>query len=96
MPLTTEKKESTRERLIRDPDFRDVFLAEARNMYMQALKFKPELESDINKFEQILGSDPDTYELDSGEADELDIFEQILDAFDNQQLMDEKANSTIN
>lgn len=96
MPLSPEKKEQTRERLQRDPDFRDAFLTEARNMYVQALKLKPELEPEINRFEQIMGADPDTYEFEEGEADEIDIFEQLLDAFDNQQLLDEKANSTIN
>lgn len=96
MPLPEEKKAETRDRLKRDPDFRDAFLTEARNMYMQALKYRPELETSINQFEQILGSDPGTYEFEEGEADELDIFEQILDACDNQNLLDEKANSTIN
>lgn len=79
------KKEKTRDRLSRDPGLRDAFLTEARNMYMQALKFKPELEQSINTFEQILGSDLNTYEFKNNEADELDIFEQILDAYDNQQ-----------
>jgi len=96
MPLPEDKKNETRERLNRDPDFRDAFHTEARNMYMQALKFNPELEDAINKFEQIMGSDPGTFEFDDGEADELDIFEQILDAYDNQNLLDEKDNSTIN
>ena len=96
MPLPDQKKAETRDRLKRDPDFRDAFLTEARNMYIQALKYKPDLETSINQFEQIMGADPDTYEFEPGEADELDIFEQILDAFDNQNLLDEKENSTIN
>ncbi len=96
MPLSDEKKQQTRERLNRDPDFRDSFLTEARNMYMQALRFNPDLEPEINRFEQILGADPGSYEFEDGEADELDIFEMLLDAYDNQQLMDEKNNSTIN
>lgn len=96
MPLSSEKKAETRDRLERDPDFRDAFLTEARNMYIKALKFAPELEASINKFEQILGADPGTWEFDAGEEDELDIFERILDAFDNQTLLDERDNSTIN
>jgi len=96
MPLAEEKKNEIRDRLNRDPDFRDEFVTQARNMYIKALKFNPGLEDDINKFEQILGADPGTYEFDKGEADELDIFEKILDAFDNQVLLDEKDNSTIN
>lgn len=96
MPLSEEKKTETRDRLERDPDFRDLFLTEARNMYMKALEFNPELETEINKFEQILGADPGTYEFDDGENDELDIFEKILDAHDNQKLLDEKNASTIN
>jgi hypothetical protein len=43
-----------------------------------------------------MGADPDTYEFDKGEMDEVDIFEQILNAYDNQVLMEEKDNSTIN
>ena len=96
MPLSEEKKQETRERLNRDPDFRDVFLTEARNMYMKALEFNPELEQAINTFEQIMGADPDSYAFEDGEDDELDIFEKILDASDNQNLLDEKNASTIN
>ncbi len=96
MPLSEEKKTETRERLNRDPDFRDEFLTSARNMYKKALIFNTQLENDINLFEKILGSDPDTYEFEDNESDELDIFERILDAYDNQTLLDEKANSTIN
>jgi hypothetical protein len=96
MPLSAEKKLETRDRLSRDPDFRDVFLTEARNMYMKALEFNPELEAAINTFEQILGADPGSYEFEEGEDDEIDIFEKILDARDNQELLDEKNASTIN
>jgi len=96
MPLSKEKKAETRERLERDPDFRDLFLTEARNMYIQALKFNPDLEQAINNFELILGAEPGTYEFEQGEDDELDIFEKILDARDNQDLLDEKNASTIN
>lgn len=96
MPLTDDRKTETRDRLSRDPDFREAFLVEARNMYMKALKYRPDLEDEINRFEQILGADPDTYEFDAGEMDEIDIFEQILDAYDNQMLIEEKENSTIN
>lgn len=96
MPLTEEKKQHTRERLNRDPDFRDAFLTEARNMYMKALEFNPELEPAINAFEQILGADPGSYEFDENDDDEIDIFEKILDAYDNQKLLDEKNASTIN
>lgn len=96
MPLSDERKTETRERLERDPDFREVFHAEARNMYMKALQFNPELETDINRFEQIIGADPGTYEFEEGEDDEIDLFEKILDAFDNQTLLDEKNASTIN
>ena len=96
MPISEEKKAETRERLNRDPDFREAFTVEARNMYMKALKYNPDLENEINRFEQILGADPNTYELDENEMDEVDIFEQILNAYDNQILMEEKANSTIN
>ncbi len=96
MPLSDEKKTTTRDRINRDPDFRDAFLMEARNMYKKALQFNSELEDQINRFEQILGAEPDTYEFMEGELDEIDIFEQILDAFDNQTLEDEKNTSTIN
>ena len=96
MPLPEQKKIETRDRLERDPDFREAFLMEARNMYRKALQFDAELEDDINRFEQILGADPGTYEFMEGELDEIDIFEKILDAFDNQMLEDEKSSSTIN
>jgi hypothetical protein len=96
MPLPDEKKIETRERLNRDPDFREAFLTEARNMYRKALEFNAALEDEINRFEQILGADPGTYEFMEGELDEIDIFEKILDAFDNQALKEEKDSSTIN
>lgn len=96
MPLTDDKKIKTRERINRDPDFRMVFLTEARNMYKKALQFNTGLEDNINRFEQILGAEPESYELMEGELDEIDIFEQILDSYDNQILQDEKNNSTIN
>ena len=96
MPLTTKKKIETRDRLNRDPDFRDAFLIEARNMYKSALRFDNNLEDEINRFEQILGAEPSTYEFMEGELDEIDIFEKILDAYDGQLLQDEKDNSTIN
>lgn len=96
MPLSDEKKIETRDRINRDPDFRDAFLMEARNMYKKALQFNAALEDEINRFEQIMGSEPDTYEFMEGELDEIDIFEQILDAFDKQTLEDEKNTSTIN
>jgi hypothetical protein len=96
MPLSEQKKTETRDRLKRDPDFRDEFLTSARNMYMKTLVLKPELEDEINRFEQILGADPGTYEFDPGEMDEIDIFEQILDAYDTQMLLEEKDSSTIN
>ena len=96
MPLPKEKKEDTRERLNRDPDFRDEFLVSARNMYVKAMKFDKELANEIDCFEKILGADPDTFEFEEGEADEIDIFERILDAYDNQVLLDEKDASTIN
>lgn len=96
MPLSDEKKIETRERLNRDPDYRDAFLMQARNMYKQALTFNKDLEDEINRFEQILGADPETYEFMEGELDEIDIFERILDAYDSQQLEDEKNASTIN
>jgi len=96
MPLPDDKKEKIRDRINRDPDFRDAFLIEARNMYKKALQFNADLEDQINRFEQILGAAPDTYEFMQGELDEIDIFEQILDAFDSQTLEDEKNTSTIN
>ena len=96
MPLPKEKKEDTRERLNRDPDFRDEFLVSARNMYVKAMKFDKELANEIDRFEKILGADPDAFEFEEGEADEIDIFERILDAYDNQALLDEKDASTIN
>ncbi len=96
MPLSEEKKAETRDRLNRDPDFREAFVVEARNMYMKALKYNPGLEEEINRFEQILGADPHTHEFDDNEMDEVDIFEQILIAYDNQVLLEEKENSTIN
>ena len=96
MPLSDEKKIETRDRINRDPDFRNAFLMEARNMYKKALQFNAALEDEINRFEQIMGAEPDTYEFMEGELDEIDIFEQILDAFDKQTLEDEKNTSTIN
>ena len=96
MPLSDEKKIETRDRLNRDPDFRDAFLIEARNMYKKALEFKNDIDEEINRFEEILGAEPDTYEFMEGELDEIDIFEIILDAYDNQLLEDEKNSSTIN
>ena len=96
MPLSKDKKEETRERLNRDPEFRDEFLVSARNMYIKAMKFDNELTIEIDRFEKILGADPDTFEFEAGEADEIDIFERILDAYDNQVLLDEKDASTIN
>ncbi len=96
MPLSDKKKTETRERINRDPDFRDAFLIEARNMYKNALKFNAELEDEINRFEQIMGAEPDTYEFMKGELDEIDIFELVLDAYDSQILDDEKSSSTIN
>jgi hypothetical protein len=96
MPLSDEKKIETRDRLTRDPDFRDAFLMQARNMYKKALQFNNNLEDEINRFEEILGADPDTYEFMEGELDEIDIFELILDAYDSQILEDEKNASTIN
>mgnify|MGYP001603816439 FL=1 len=96
MPLSDEKKIQTRDRIDRDPDFRDAFLMEARNMYKKALQFDNNLEDEITRFEQILGAEPRTYEFMEGELDEIDIFEKILDAFDQQTLQDEKDSSTIN
>ncbi len=96
MPLSDGKKIETRERINRDPDFRDAFLIEARNMYKNALKFNNKLEDEINRFEQIMGAEPNAYEFMEGELDEIDIFELILDAYDNQTLEDEKNTSTIN
>lgn len=96
MPLSDEKKIETRDRINRDPEFRDAFLIEARNMYKKALQFNEDLEDEINRFEQILGAEPNTYEFMEGELDEIDIFERILDDYDNQLLEDEKNSSTIN
>jgi hypothetical protein len=96
MPLSDDKKIETRDRINRDPDFRDAFLIEARNMYQKALQFNAALADDINRFEQILGAEPETYEFMEGELDEIDIFERILDAYDQQLLEDEKNSSTIN
>ncbi len=96
MPLSDEKKIETRDRINRDPDFRDAFLIEARNMYKNALKFNKALEDEINRFEQIMGAEPNSCEFLEGELDEIDIFEQILDAYDSQLLEDEKNTSTIN
>ncbi|MDH5612444.1 MAG: hypothetical protein OEY66_08320 [Gammaproteobacteria bacterium] len=96
MPLSDEKKAETRDRINRDPDFRDEFLTSARNMYMKALKFEPELASEIDRFEKILGAEPDTYEFEEGEDDEIGIFERLLTAYDNQNLFEEKEASTIN
>lgn len=96
MPLSDEKKIETRDRINRDPDFRDAFLMQARNMYKKALAFNAAIEDEITRFEQILGAEPKTYEFMEGELDEIDIFELILDAFDSQTLEDEKSNSTIN
>ena len=96
MPLSDEKKAQTRDRINRDPDFREEFLTSARNMYMKALAFDSSLEDDINRFELILGAEPGTYEIEYNEADEIDIFERLLDAYDKQMLLDEKNASTIN
>ena len=96
MPLSDEKKIETRDRLHRDPDFRDAFLIEARNMYKKALQFNNDIDEEINRFEEILGAEPNTYEFMEGELDEIDIFEIILDAYDSQLLEDEKNSSTIN
>jgi len=96
MPLSDEKKLKTRDRINRDPDFRDAFLIEARNMYKKALQFNNQLEDEINRFEQILGAEPESFEFTEGELDEIDIFEKVLDAYDNQMLEDEKNSSTIN
>ena len=96
MSLSNEKKTETRERINRDPDFRDEFLTSARNMYIKAMKLEPELANEIDRFEKILGAEPNTYEFEEGEDDEIDIFEKILAAYDNQVLIEEKENSTIN
>ncbi len=96
MPLSDEKKIETRDRLSRDPDFRDAFLIEARNMYKKALQFNNDIDEEINRFEEILGAEPNTYEFMEGELDEIDIFEIILDSYDAQLLEDEKNSSTIN
>ncbi len=94
--MSDEKKLETRSRLDSDPDFRDSFLIKARNMYKKALQFNNNIEEELNRFEEILGADPHTYEFMEGELDEIDIFEIILDAYDNQLLEDEKNASTIN
>ena len=60
------------------------------------MQFNKNIEEEINRFEQILGAEPDTYEFMEGELDEIDIFELILDAYDSQILEEEKHNSTIN
>ncbi len=96
MPLSDDKKFKTRDRINRDPDYRDAFLIEARNMYKKALQFNSQLEDEINRFEQILGVEPESFEFTEGELDEIDIFEKILDAYDSQILEDEKNSSTIN
>ena len=96
MPLSDDKKVKTRDRINRDPDFRDAFLIETRNMYKKALQFDTNLEDEINRFEQILGAKPESYEFMEGELDEIDIFEKVLDAYDSQILEDEKNSSTIN
>ena len=96
MSLSDKMKTETRDRINRDSDFREAFLLEARNMYKSALTFNTNLEDEINRFEQIMGAEPDTYEFMEGELDEIDIFELILDAYDNQLLEDEKSSSTIN
>lgn len=96
MPLSDEKKAETRDRINRDPDFREEFLTSARNMYVKALAFDNGLEQEINRFELLLGTEPGTYELEENEADEIDIFERLLDAYDKQMLLDEKNASTIN
>jgi hypothetical protein len=96
MPLSDEKKTETKDRINRDPDFRDEFLMQARNMYKKALQFNENLEEEINRFEQILGAEPDSYEFMEGELDEIDIFELVLDAYDNQALEEEKNSRTIN
>ena len=96
MPLSDDKKVKTRDRINRDPDFRGAFLIEARNMYKKALQFDTNLEDEINRFEQILGAEPESYKFMEGELDEIDIFEKVLDAYDSQILEDEKNSSTIN
>ena len=96
MPLSDEKKAETRDRIDRDPDFREEFLMGARNMYMKAMKFDPELDSEIDRFEKILGTEPDSYEFEGDEDDEIGIFEKILAAYDNQLLFEEKQIGTIN
>lgn len=96
MPLTDKKKAEIRDRINRDPDFRDEFLTSARNMYMTAMKLEPELANEIDRFEKILGAEPDSYEFEEGEDDEIAIFGKILAAYDNQTLLEEKDASTIN
>ena len=96
MPLSDEKKTETRDRINRDPDFREEFLMGARNMYMKAMKFDPELVNEIDRFEKILGAEPDSYEFEEGEDDEVGIFEKILAAYDNQILFEGKGPNSIN
>lgn len=96
MPITESKKNKTRERINSDPDYRDLFLTQVRNMYKKALQHNANLEDEINRFEQILGAEPNTYEFMQGELDEIDIFELLLEAYDVQILEDEKNASTIN
>ena len=96
MPLSDEKNIERRDRINRDPDFRNAFLMQARNMYKKALEFNASLEDEITRFEQILGAEPNTYEFMEAELDEIDIFELVLDAYDSQLLEDEKSSSTIN
>ena len=96
MPLSDEKKAETRDRINRDPNFREEFLMGARNMYMKAMKFNPELADEIDRFEKILGAEPDSYEFEEGEDDEVGIFEKILAAYDNQILFEGKGPNSIN
>jgi len=96
MPLSDEKKTEIQDRINRDPDFRDEFLTSARNMYMKAMKFDPKLADEIDRFEKILGAEPNTYEFEQDEDDEIGIFEKILTAYDTQVLLEEKEDSTIN
>ena len=96
MPITENKKSITRKRINSDPDFRDLFLTQVRNMYQKALQHNADLEDEINRFEQILGAEPNSYEFMEGELDEIDLFELILEAYDVQILEDEKNASTIN
>lgn len=96
MPLSDEKKFETQKRINNDPDFRDEFLAGARNMYVKAMKFELTLAEEIERFEKILGAEPNAYEFEGGEDNEIGIFEKILAAYDNQILQEEKESSTIN